>query len=249
MPTKVLAAAATMLAFAWVPAAHAAEIYVICSNALKSALEELTPQFEKASGHTLKVTYGTTGPLQAQIEKGAAFDLAILGPAAIDELIKQGKLLAATRADVARSGIGVAVRKGTPKPELSSTDAFKRAVVNAKSIAFNEAGLTGAHLKNVFQRLGVADEVKAKHRNGRGAELVAAGEADIGMTQVSEILPVAGAELAGPLPAEIQHYSVFPAAIRTGSARVDAGNALIKFLASPDAVRLLKAHGLEPASR
>jgi molybdate transport system substrate-binding protein len=177
------------------------------------------------------VTYGTTGPLQAQIEKGAAFDLAILGPAAIDELIKQGKLLAATRADVARSGIGVAVRKGTPKPELSSTDAFKRAVVNAKSIAFNEAGLTGAHLKNVFQRL------------------VAAGEADIGMTQVSEILPVAGAELAGPLPAEIQHYSVFPAAIRTGSARVDAGNALIKFLASPDAVRLLKAHGLEPASR
>lgn len=249
MSTKVLAAVATLLAFAWVPSAHAAEIVVICSNALKSALEELTPQFEKATGHTLKVTYGTTGPLQAQIEKGAAFDLAILGPAAIDDLIKQGKLLGATRADVARSGIGVAVRKGAPKPELGSTDAFKRAVVNARSIAFNPAGLTGIHLNNVFQRLGIADEVKAKHRNGRGAELVAAGEAEIGMTQVSEILPVPGAELAGPLPAEIQHYSVFPAAIHAGSPRVEAGSALIKFLASPDAARVLKARGLEPASR
>jgi molybdate transport system substrate-binding protein len=187
--------------------------------------------------------------LQVQIEKGTAFDLAILGPAAIDDLIKQGKLLGATRADVVRSGIGVAIRKGAPKPELGSTDAFKRAVVNAKSIAFNEAGLTGAYLKTVFQRLGIAEEVKTKHRNGRGAELVAAGEAEIGMTQISEILPVPGAELAGPLPAEIQHYSVFPAAIRAGSPQAEAGSTLIKFLAAPDAVRVLKAHGLEPASR
>jgi molybdate transport system substrate-binding protein len=227
--------------------AGAAEITFICSNALKSVMEELAPQFEKASGHRLRVTYGTTGPLQAEIEKGAVFDVTILGPAAIDELIKRGRLAAASRTDVARSGLGVAVRKGAPKPDLSSADSFKRSMLGAKSIAFLETGLTGTHLWTVFQRLGMTDEMKARHRNGRGAEMVAEGKAEFGMTQISEILHVTGVELAGPLPAEIQNYTVFAGAVRAGSNESAAAQALLEYLRSPEAVKVMRAKGLESA--
>jgi molybdate transport system substrate-binding protein len=186
--------------------------------------------------------------LQTQIEKGAQFDVTVLGPAAIDALIKQGKLAGATRADVARSGLGVAVRKGAPKPDLGSADAFKRAMLGAKTIGFLETGLTGTHLWTVFQRLGITEEMKSRHRNGRGAEMVAEGRADIGMTQISEILSVAGAEFAGPLPPELQNYTVFAGAVAAGSSQAAAAQALLKYLKSPEAVKVMRAKGLEPAS-
>jgi molybdate transport system substrate-binding protein len=242
------AAAAAGLAFMLATGgASAAEITLLCSNALKSVIEELRPGFEKASGHQLKAEYGSTGPLKAAIEKGRAFDVAILGVEAIDDLIKSGKLAANTRADIARSGMGVAIRKGAAKPDLATTQAFKQALLNAQTIAYSDGGLSGTYLKGLLERLGIAEQLKSKIRFGRGGEMVGEGKAEIGLTQVSEILSESGAELAGPLPADIQQYTIFPAAIGATAAHAEPGQALLKFLKSPEAAKVLKAKGLDPA--
>jgi len=208
-------------------AVDAAEIKVLASNALKTALEELGPQFEKASEHKLSFTFNAAVPLKAEIEKGVAFDVAILSAPITDDLVKQGKLVAATRADIARSGAG-----------------------DAKSICYVEQGATGIYLKGLFERLGIAEQLKGKTKllppSNPAAHAVANGEAEIGMTQISEILPYAGAELVGPLPAEIQLSSVYPAAVGTGAKEPDAAKAFIKFLTAPAAIPVLKAKGLEP---
>ena len=227
--------------------ATAAEITLLCSNALKSVIEELGPGFEKTSGHKLKAEYGSTGPLKAMIEKGQAFDVAILGVEATDELLKSGKLAANSRADIARSGMGVAIRKGAPKPGLGTTQAFKQALLNAQTISYSDGGLSGIYLKGLLERLGIAEQLKSKTRFGRGGEMVSAGKAEIGLTQTSEILSEPGAELAGPLPADIQQYTIFPAAIGTAASHAEAAQALLKFLKSPEAGKVLKAKGLEPA--
>ena len=231
-------------------AANAAEIKVLSSNALKTALAELRPQFEQATGHKVAFTFNAADVLKAEIENGATFDLAILGGPAADDLIKQGKLVAATRTEVARSVAGVAVKKGAPKPDIGTTEAFKRALINAKSIAYVERGATGIYLKGLLERLGIADELKAKTKllppSNPAAFAVANGEAEIGMTQVSEILPYAGAELVGPLPSEIGLHTVYPAAVATGAKEPDAAKALIRFLTAPAAIPVLKAKGLSP---
>jgi molybdate transport system substrate-binding protein len=243
-----MGAAAAALAFALATGpAHTAEVVCLCSNALKSVMEELGPQFEKSTGHKLKATYGSTGPLKAQIEKGQPFDIAILGVEAANDLIKTGRLDAATRSDVARSGMGVAVRKGAAKPDLGSTVAFKQALLNAQTIAYSDGGLTGIYIKGLLERLGIAGQVQAKIRHGRGGEMVSEGKAEIGLTQISEILSEPHAELAGPLPPEIQQYTVFPAAVGTAAMQAEAGKALLKFLKSPEAAKILRANGLEPA--
>ena len=244
MTRIALAIAAAALALAPVASVGAAEVTLPCSNALKTVMDELGPQFEKASGNKLTIVYGSTGVLKARVDKGEAFDLAIFGAGAIDGLIKDGKLV--NRSEVASSGMGVAIRKGAPKPDLSTAGAFKRAVLNSKSIAFSQDGVSGVYLKGLFERLGIADEVKAKTHHGRGAEMVAEGKAELGVTQISEILPVAGAELAGPLPPGIQQVTAFPAAIGTAAKQPDAAKALLKFLASPEAARVIKSKGLEP---
>ncbi len=236
--TAAAAGLAAMLTFG--APASAAEITALVSNALKTTLQELAPQFEKATEHKLKITFGSTDPLKTRIEKGEAVDFALFG--------KQGKLVAATRAVVARSGLGVAIRKGAPRPDLSTTEAFKNTLLAAKSISYNERGLTGNYLKVLFQRLGIADAVKAKFKDGSGAELVGKGETEIGLTQASEVALVAGVELGGTLPPEIQNYTVFPAAVTASTKEPDAAKALLKFLATPEAARLMKAKGLEPAS-
>ena len=178
------------------------------------------------------------------------FDLAILGAPPADDLIKQGKLVAASRTEIARSLAGVAVKKGAPKPDIGTTDAFKRALIDAKSIAYVEQGATGIYLKGLLQRLGIAEQLQAKTKllppSNPAAFAVANGEAEIGMTQMSEILPYAGAELVGPLPAEIGLVSVYPAAVATAAKEPDAAKALIKFLTGPAAAAVLKAKGLDP---
>ena len=247
MKRWAMGAAAAGLVFTLAGGASAAEITLLCSNALKSVIEELGPQFKKATGHKLKTEYGSTGPLKAQIEKGQVFDVAILGVEATDDLIKRGKLAAGSRADIARSGMGVAIRKGAAKPDLGTTPAFKQSLLKAATIAYSDGGLTGIYLKGLFERMGIAEELKPKLRLGRGAEMVGEGKAEIGLTQISEILPVAGAEFAGPLPPEIQQYTIFPAAIGASAAQAEVGQALVKFLKSPDAAKVLKARGLEPA--
>jgi molybdate transport system substrate-binding protein len=231
-------------------AADAAEVKVLASNAVKTALEELAPQFEKANEHKLAVTFNAAAALKTEIEKGTQFDLAILTAPALDDLIKQGKLVPATRADIARSGAGVAIKKGAPKPDISTTEAFKRTLLDAKSIGYVEQGATGIYLKGLLERLGIADQLKAKTKllppSNPAAHAVANGEVEIGMTQISEILPYAGAELVGPLPAAIQLHTVFPAAVGSAAKEPDAAKALIKFLQTPAATAVLKAKGLEP---
>ena len=228
--------------------AEAAEVAFFCSNALKAVIEELAPQFEKSTKHKLTITYGSTNPLKARIVKGEGFDLTILGEAAIDDLVKQGNLVAATRVVVARSALGVAIRKGVAKPDISTTEAFKRTLLDAKSIAYLPDGLTGTYLQVLFQRLGIAESMQPKYKNARGAEAVASGEAELGVTQISEILYQTGTELVGPLPSEIQNYTNFPAAISTGAKQADAAKALLNYLASSDSARVLRARGLEPPS-
>ncbi len=247
MKTHALAAAAVGLAIALGSApATAAEITALVSNAFKTSFPDLGPLFEKSTEHRLKIAFGSTDPLKVRIEKGEAVDLAILGEGAIDSLIKQGKLTAASRVVVARSGLGVAVRKGASKPDLSTTEAFKRMIVDAKSIGFNERGLTGIYLWSLFDKLGLTAVVKAKFKDGSGAELAGRGDTEIGLTQASEVALVPEAELAGRLPAEIQNFTRFAAAIGTGAKQPDAVQALLKFLASPEALKVMRAKGLEP---
>ena len=247
MNTHTVKAAALALVMIDAPvAAQAAEVTLLISNALITVMEDLAPRFEKATGHKLAISFGSTNPLKARIEKGEAFDLTILGEAAIDDLVKQGKLVATTRAVVARSGLGVAIRKGATKPDIGTTEAFKRALLNAKSIAYLEDGLTGTYLKVLLQRLEIADSMRPKHKSARGAEAVARGEVELGVTQISEILHEKGSELAGPLPSEIQNYTNFAAAVGASARQADTATALLKYLASPDAARVMRANGLEP---
>jgi molybdate transport system substrate-binding protein len=230
--------------------ADAAEIKVMISNALKSTMEELTPEFEKATGNKLAITFGAAAELKASIEKGTPIDLAILTTATTDDLVKEGKLVATGRVDIARAGAGLAARKGAPKPDISTTEGFRRALLEAKSIAYVEAGATAPYIKSLFDRLGIADQIKPKLKpqptSNPAAKAVANGEAELGITQISEILPYAGAELVGPIPAEIQLYTVYPAAVAAGTKEADAANALIKFLTAPAAIAVLKAKGLSP---
>jgi molybdate transport system substrate-binding protein len=226
--------------------AHAAELKLLISNAVITVMQELAPKFEAASGHKLVITYGSTNPLKARIEKGEAFDLTLLGENAIDDLIKQGKLAAPTRTIVARSGLGLAIRKGAPKPDISTTEGFKRTLLQAKSIAYLEDGLTGTYLRGLLQRLGMTEEMKPKYRSARGAEAVAKGEVELGVTQISEILHQAGTDLAGPLPAEIQNYTNFVSAIGADAKQAEAAGAFLKYLSSPDAAKVIRASGLEP---
>jgi molybdate transport system substrate-binding protein len=242
-----IAAGLSVPAFFGAPA-DAAEIKMLVSNALKSTVEELAPQYEKASGDKLVITFGAAAELKASIEKGEAVDLAILTAAATDDLVKAGKLVAAGRVDIARAGAGMAARKGAPKPDISTTEGFKHAMLDAKSIAFVEAGATAPYIKSLFDRLGIADQVKSKLKpqptSNPAAKAVANGEAELGITQISEILPYAGAELVGPLPPELQLYTVFPAALAAGTKQPDGAKAVIKFLTAPAAVAVLKAKGL-----
>ena len=245
-----IAAGLSIPAFFGTGAADAAEIKVMISNALKSTGEELTPEFEKATGNKLAITFGAAAELKASIEKGTPIDLAILTTATTDDLVKEGKLIAAGRVDIARAGAGLAARKGAPKPDISTTEGFRRALLEAKSIAYVEAGATAPYIKSLFDRLGIADQIKPKLKpqptSNPAAKAVANGEAELGITQISEILPYAGAELVGPLPADIQLYTVYPAAIAADTKEGDAARALIKFLTAPAAVAVLKAKGLSP---
>jgi molybdate transport system substrate-binding protein len=244
MTIRVLALA-TMAAFTLGIPAQAAEVRVLASNAMKTVLEDLAPKFEKGSAHKLVLVFGTAAALKGEIEKGAAVDVALLTDGAINDLVKQGKLGAA--AALAGSGAGVAIKKGAAKPDLSSSDAFKKMLLDAKSIAYVEQGATGIYLKSLFEKLGVADQIKGKTKFVKSAaEAVERGEAEFGFTQISEILPYPGAELAGPLPAEIQLRTNFSSGIGANAKDPAAAKAFVQFLASPAAAAVIKAKGLDP---
>jgi molybdate transport system substrate-binding protein len=236
--------AATLLP---IGSAHAADVTALISNALKTSMPDLAPQFDKATGHKLAISYGSTEPLSERIAKGEAVDFAVVGNGAAERLIKQGRLVGAAHAVIARSGLGVAIRKGAPKPDLGTVEAFKRTMLNAKSIAYNERGLSGIYLQALFKRLGIADALKAKTKDSAGATTVGKGEAEIGISQASEVALVAGVDLGGLLPAEVQNYTVFTGAVVTAAKQPEAARALLAFLASPAAVAVMKAKGLDAA--
>jgi molybdate transport system substrate-binding protein len=233
----------TAAALTFSTSALAAEITVLSTNALKTVLEDLAPKFEQSSENKLAITWGTAAALKVQIEKGAAFDVAVITDAGADDLIKQGKL--ASRTALARSGIAVAIKRGAPKPELRSADDFKKMVLAAKSIAWVEQGASGIYLKGVFERLGLTEQIKGKLVPVKAAgQAVANGEAEIGFTQVSEVLPYAGAEVGGMLPPDIQTFTTFAIGIRSKEGKPTV--ALVKFLTTPAAAAVIKAKGLEP---
>jgi molybdate transport system substrate-binding protein len=243
MMAPILGAALLLLA----SLAQAAEIKVLASTAVKTTLEELAPQFEKATGNKVDITFGPATALKAKIDEGTAFDVAILAAPVTDSLAGSGKLdLPATT--IAHSGIGLAIRKGAPKPDISTTEAFKRTLLNAKSIGVTAAGASGVYLKTLFEKLGIADDLKPKLKllAGAAGEAAGAGEVEIGMTQISEILPYASAELLGPLPPDIQSYTYFSAAASAASKEADVAKAFIKYLAAPSALAVIKAKGMEP---
>jgi molybdate transport system substrate-binding protein len=243
MNMRFLALAATVAALAFGTSAQSAEIKVLSSNALKTVLADLTPKFEKATENKVAITFGTAAELKVAIEKGAAVDVAILTDAGVDDLIKQGKL--ASKVALARSGIAVAIKKGAPKPDLSSVDSFKKMLLSAKSIAYVEQGASGIYLKGLFERLGVAEQIKGKLKSVKAAgEAVANGEAEIGFTQVSEVLPYAGAEVGGLLPPDIQSNTNF--ALGVGGKDAKISESFAKFMTSPAAAAVIKAKGLEP---
>ena len=231
--------------------AYAAEIKVLSVVPLKSSIDELGPQFERATGHKLAITYDGSSQLKRKFEASEPFDLALIYPELIDELLKQGKLAPGVRADVAIVNVGVAIKKVTPKPDVSTVDAFKRTLLNAKSISHSTEGASGVYFQGLIQRLGIAAELKPKLRPVDGGNHVvgpvAKGEVEIAVITIPFIFLDSGAELAGPLPKELQHPVIYTASISSAAKQPDAAKALIKHLTTPAAAAVIKSKGLEPA--
>jgi molybdate transport system substrate-binding protein len=246
---------ATAIVLAMSPAAKAADIKVISGGAFKQVLNALAAQYEKESGNKLDITYQTVGQHLALIRDGKEeFDVAVLTPEAIDGLVKDGKVVAGSRADLAKTGVGVVVKAGTPLPDIGTVDAFKRALLAAKSVAYIDpkaGGSSGIYVGRLLERLGIADAVNAKAvlvQGGEVASHVADGEAEIGIHQISEILSVPGAVLVGPLPAEIQNFTVYSAGLGAAAKDGATAAAVVKFLSGPHALPIIKAKGMAPPS-
>jgi len=249
MKTQSVIAAIAGLALPMLAAqVQAAEIKVLASTAVKTTVEELAPQFEKATGNKVDVSFAPASVLKEKIDQGTAFDVTILTTPIIDGLAGAGKIDMA-RTAIAHSGIGVAIKKGAAKPDIGTSEAFKQALLKANSVGYTAGGATGAYLKTLFDKLGIAEALKPKLKllQGGVGEAVTTGEIEIGMTQISEILPYTGAELVGPFPKEIQLTTSFAAAVGTNARQPEAANALIKFLTAPSAAPVFKAKGLDPA--
>jgi molybdate transport system substrate-binding protein len=231
--------------------ARAAEIKLQCAVALHPAIDALIPDFEKSSGHKVTVAYGTAGAVADRVQKGEAADIVINSVPMIDRLQAQGKVVAGSRVIIAKVGVGVFVRKGAVKPDISSADAFKRSMLAARSIAYPDpagGGASGIYVASLLERLGIAAEMKPKTKLSTLGTLyasVASGDVEIGFNQISEILAQPTVELAGPLPSAIQNYTQFAPGIVSGSSRIDAARALVTFLSSPAAQAVLKAKGFE----
>ena len=248
MRTTSISAAAGALLFAGM--ASAAEIDVLSTQATQEAYLELVAQFEKATGHKVKTDFTGTLNVQKRLAAGEPFDLIIMAGPAIDEQIKLGKALAGSRVDIAKSGTGVAVRKGAPKPDIGSVEAFRKTLLSVKSIGYS-TGPSGVYMLSVFEKLGVSDQVKGKLKQTPSGvfvgNLIANGDTEIGFQQISELVHFPGIDYVGPLPGELQRMTVFSAGIHAGARQPDAAKALVKFLTAPAAAPVIRKHGLEPA--
>src|SRR5262245_5138410 len=235
-------------AFSLSATAKAAEVDVLASLAIKPVIEAIGPSFERASGHKLVPRFELTPAVKRQIDAGTALEGAIPNPPHIVHLINQGKLVAGSRADIARFGVGVGVRAGAPKPDVSSSDAFKRALLSAKSVAYVGEGTSGAFVRGLLDRLGVAEPMKDKLRPAGVAAslgLVASGEAEIVVMPVPLILSHTGVALAGPLPSELQDHISMTAGVGSGARDAAAARAFVEFFMTEEVNAALKAKGYE----
>lgn len=230
--------------------AQAAELRVLSGNGAKAAVRELCAQFERATGNTIRLHFEVNADLKQKIEAGEAFDVAVLNPPVIDALIKEGKLVANSRMDIGRSGLGVAVRKGTPKPDISSVEAFKRALLGTKAVAYPGKGASGLYFVSLLDRLGIKAGMQGKLKPMAAedtVEVVARGEADMVVVVATRITGVPGVDLVGPIPEELQTKIGFAAGLSASTKERDAAQALIRFLSAPAAAPTLKANGVDPA--
>jgi|ERR1039458_913740 molybdate transport system substrate-binding protein len=251
----MLAAAgfATTMLLSQASVVNAAEIKVMSSVGLHEIMEDLGLKFERVSGHKLAITFATGGGVVKRVQDGEPADVVIITREGIDNLVKDGKAASGDITVIARGDIGVAVRKGAPKIDIWSSDAFKRTLLAAKSITYADPALgnaSGIHVAEVIERLGLANEIKAKtvlakNLNDVGI-LVANGTAEIGMAQFQALMSIAGIDLVGPLPGDLQETLVFSAAIMAGAKNAEAAKALVNFLRTPEAAAVIKANGLAP---
>ncbi len=241
----VLAVAAALLP----SSARAAEIKVLATGASKAVVTELAGRFGKASGHTVIITTDTAGGVAKRVEAGEPFEVAVATRGVVDALVGKGKLAAGSRADIASTSIGIAVKEGAPKPDISTVAAFKRLLLDAKSVAYVDpasGGTSGIYIAGVIDKLGLTEMLKPKLRlqaGGYVAELVAKGDAEVVIHQVSEILPVKGVTLVGGLPAEIQSVTTYSGGLAPAAS--DAGKAFLAFLIGPDAAAVIAAAGMD----
>jgi len=225
----------------------ASPIKILSGGAMRSLMIDAVPFYERASGAKVEIEFGLTSVLKKAIEDGAAFDIALLPRPELDALVQAGKIARSGTSDVTRSAVGLAVRAGATKPDIGTVDAFKRALIAARSIAYSD-GPSGAYIGDLLQRLGIAGQMKPKTRltGGPVAELVARGEAEIGMQQIVAILPVKGADLVGPLPSELQNVIVYAAGLAAAAQNVATAQNFITFMRSHEMQRMIRVKGMEP---
>ena len=230
------------------------EIKVLATTAMKTSLDELTPEFERATGNTLALSFGPSARIAKMVADGEAHDVAIVTDHGHDDLTKQGRLVPGIRADIAKSAMALAVQRGAPKPDISSAAKFKEALLAAKSLGMSNpvgGGQSGANLVKIFDKLGIADAMKAKSVYGPGGpagligNFLVRNEVEIGIQQLPELMAVPGIDIVGPLPLEIQMMTVFSAGLSTAAKNVEGANALIHFLTTTRAVGVIKAKGME----
>jgi molybdate transport system substrate-binding protein len=232
-----------------------ATIKFLCTTALKSSLDDVLPQFERAAGHRVEASYGPSAQLTKRLADGEAADAVVLTGPGFDEMTKLGKVTAASRLDIARSTTMLAVKTGTQRPDISTLEKFKRAMLVAKSLAYSGpgAGASGAHVAKVLDQLGIAEAMKPKTLLGPGGpagligNYLVRGEAEIGIQQDAELMAVPGVDIVGPLPAEIGLITAFVFGIHTGAKDGGAAKALGDFLRTPAVLAVMKVRGLTPA--
>ena len=235
--------------------AFAAEIKVYSTIGVQAALEELAPKFEKATGNKLTITWGTAALLVKRVQAGESADLYVLVKQSHDTLVKENKATAGPDALFASSGMAMVVKKGAPKPDITTPEAFKQTLLKAKSIAYSNpasGGASGVYLAKLLERMGIAEEMKAKTKfpppSGNSANLVVTGEAELAIQQEPEVMAVSGVDMVGPLPGDLNNITLYTAGAGIGSPKTEAANALIKYLHTPEAQAVFKAKGLKQAA-
>ncbi len=232
------------------------ELKVLSTTAMKTVFDELSPQFHSATGTRIEAVFGPSGRIEQRLADGEPADMAVLTRAAAQQMVTRGKVLDGSLVDLARSSLGVVVRRGAPKPDISSVAAFKHALLAADAVAVSKpvgGGLSGAHMAKVFEQLGIAQEMAAKARHGAGGPgglvglMIERGEAEIGVQQIAELLAVPGVDFVGPLPPELQIVTVFTGVIPTSTRDAALSRTLLDFLTTPAAKNIIKQKGLEPA--